>query len=456
MLGVLALAGCASMQGPVAPPQIAVPANWQAGQAVPDATALSAWWRRFGDPDLPPLVAQALAGNASVEAAQARLRQARAQRALSGAGLMPTLGSNASAQASHSEGRATSESYRMTLEAGFEPDPWGATAAGVRATDAAARASAATLAGTRVAVAAEVAIDLLQWRGTQARLAIAHDNLASQQQTLQITEWREQAGLVTPLDVAQARTAVAQTAAQIPALQASAGQSLNALAVLIGRPPGSLQAQLSASSVQPRAPADLALAFPAEVLRQRPDVYAAEQQLLAADARVAQADAQRLPSLSLGGSIGLNALSLGGLGSGAGVASLAASVSLPLLDGGRLRTQVRLQEAARDEAQAAYRSTVLSALQQVEDTLLSLRGAREQLARQQEAAAAARAAATLAAQRYASGLVDFQNVLQTQRSLLSAEDGAAATLTALNVQHVRLYQSLGGGWTPEQTESPTP
>ena len=181
---------------------------------------------------------------------------------------------------------------------------------------------------------------------------------------------------------------------------------------------------------------------------------AAEQQWLAAAARVEQADAERLPSLNLGGSIGLNALRLGDLASG-GVASLLASVSVPLFDGGRLRAQVHAQEAARDEAEANYRTTLLSALQDVENALVGLGATREQLAAQQSALASARSAAQIAEQRYRSGLVDFQNVLQTQRTLLSAQDSVAGTTTLLATAHVRLYKALGGGWTPEPgTEQP--
>jgi NodT family efflux transporter outer membrane factor (OMF) lipoprotein len=300
-----------------------------------------------------------------------------------------------------------------------------------------------------------VALTLLQLRGTQAREAIARRNLASQQQTLQITQWRQEAGLVTQLDVEQARTAVEQTRAQLPALAGGAAQAMNALAVLTGRAPGALHAELSPQGdavALPAAPPGLVLAIPAEVLRQRPDVQAAEQQLLAATARVEQADAGRLPSLALGGSIGLSALSLGALGSGAGVASLLASVSVPVFDAGRLQAQVRQQEAARDEAAAGYRATVLAALQEVEDALVSLRATREQLAAQQAAATAARAAATLADLRYRSGLVDFQNVLQTQRTLLLADDSLIGYTTTLATEHVRLYKALGGGWTPTPEE----
>lgn len=450
---LLCLAGCASLQQPAESPFAdPTPATWTATTASAQASDLSAWWSHFGDPALPPLVEQALLFNTNVAAAQARLRQARAQRLLADANLAPNVTGSGSAQTSRVEGREASEQYRASLDAGWELDLWGAGAAGVRAAEAGSRASSLTLAQTRVAVAAEVALTLLQLRGTQAREAIARRNLASQQQTLQITKWRQEAGLVTQLDVEQARTAVEQVRAQLPLLAASSAQAMNALAVLTGRAPGALHAELAPQSPDavalPATPPDLALAIPAEVLRQRPDVLAAEQQLLAAAERVEQADAQRLPSLQLGGSIGLNALSLGALGSGAGVASLLASVSVPVFDAGRLQAQVQQQEAARDEAAAGYRATVLAALQEVEDALVALNATREQLAAQQAAATSARAAATLADLRYRSGLVDFQNVLQTQRTLLLADDGLAGTTTTLATDHVRLYKALGGGWTP--------
>jgi len=459
---MLGLSGCASLQQPAAaPPALQVPAAWSgtAGtSSVTAAAALASWWERFDEPALPPLVEQALAGSTDIAAAQARLRQARAQRDLTAAGRTLSLSGGGSAQASRSEGTATTQRYGASIDARWEADLWGGSAAGLRAADATAEASAVTLDGTRVAVAAEVALNLLQLRGTQARLANARANLASQQQTLQIVQWRADAGLVTQLDVEQAKTAVEQTRAQIPALESSASQAMNALAVLTGRAPGAL-----ADTLQPRTPAaapttppDLALALPAEVLRQRPDMRTAELRLLAAAARVDQADAQRLPSLSLGGSIGLNALSLTGLGSAPAAASLLASISMPLFDGGRIRAQVRQQEAARDEAEISYRATLLAALQEVEDSLVSIRATREQLAAQQAAAASALNAAQIAEQRYRSGLVDFQNVLQTQRTLLSAQDGVAATATTLATLHVRLYKALGGGWTPDTATVASP
>lgn len=446
------LAGCASYRQPSDAPPVPVPTQWASGAPAGEPAELAAWWQRFGDAELTALVGEALRLNTSVAAAQARLRAARAQRDLAASALQPTVSAGAGAQASAREGLPSSRAVTASVDARWEPDLWGGARAGVDAAEAELRASAATLAGTQVQVAAEVALAYLELRGTQARLATGLANLASQQQTLRITQWRAQAGLVNQLDVEQARTAVEQTRAQVPVLEGAIARTVDAIAVLTGQPPGALRARLASPAPLPAAPPDLALAFPADVLRQRPDVAAAAQRVLAARARIEHADAQRLPSLALGGSIGLSALTLSGLGSGAGVASIAASVAVPVFDGGRLEAQVRAQEAGLDEAHAAYRAAVLAALQEVEAALVSLRAAREQLAGQQAAAESARRAAQLADFRYRSGLVDFQAVLQTQRTQLALEDAATATATEVVAQHVRLYKALGGGWHPDDAE----
>jgi outer membrane protein TolC len=279
----------------------------------------------------------------------------------------------------------------------------------------------------------------LQLRGQQSQLAIAQTNLTSQQETLQLTDWRAQAGLTTSLEVEQARTAVEQTRAEIPTLQASIAASQHSLAVLTGQAPTALVSPLGAAAPIPRAPEQLAMAFPADTLRQRPDVRAEEARIAAALARVEVADAARYPTFSIGGSLGLSAVTLAGLTNGASVlSSLLASVSLPVLDGGANAATLRAQKAALVQAQASYQSTVLTALQEVEDAL----------------------AALLARQRYTSGLIDFQTVLSTQRTLLSAQNSVANTLTDLGTGHVRLYKALGGGWQPDaaaaQAATPAP
>ena len=207
----------------------------------------------------------------------------------------------------------------------------------------------------------------------------------------------------------------------------------------------------------PAARGDLVLGIPADTLRQRADVRAAEYQVAAALARVGQAQAQRWPSFAIGGSLGLSALSAAALTNGASVlGSLLASVSLPVFDGGASRAQVRVQQAALAQAQEVYRAAVLGALKDVEDTLVALRGDRQRLASLRIASDAAGAAALLARQRYSSGLVDFQTVLETQRNALATQDGVVGVHADIGKDQVRLFTALGGGWrmTDELMDAP--
>ena len=454
---MLALAGCASVAPRRAEPvAVDVPADWSVADvsATTGASSLAQWWLRFDDPLLARLVAQALQANTDVKSAQAALRQARALRDVSAAALLPAVGSSASAQRSKSGDNSAINHFNAGLDASWELDIFGANRSALAASDATAQASAASLGDVQVSIAAEVALNYITLRGTQARLAIADANLASQQETLQITQWRLQAGLVTSVEAEQARAATEQTRAQLPVLQTTIEQTRHALAVLTGQPPAALSSVLAATSPVPQAADDLVLSFPAETLRQRPDVRAAEHQVTAALARVSQADAARMPNFKLGGSLGLSALTLGSLTSGASVVSaLLASVSLPVFDGGALRAQVRAQQAALDQARVAYQATILTALKDVEDALVALRGDRERLLRLQNAAEAASNAALMARQRYSSGLVDFQVVLETQRTQLNTQDSVASARADLSADLVRLYKALGGGWNPDGSDA---
>lgn len=451
LLGLSACAGLSPVHGTGDPTVLAVPAQW--GAAPPsagEAAALADWWQRFQDPTLTGLVTQTLKANSSVQSAQAALRQARAQRDAQAAANGPSITASGSVQRSQNGNADASTRYQAGFDASWEPDLFGGNRATLDAAEASARAAAASLGDVQVSLAAETAVAYIELRGLQARLAIAQRNLQAQQETLQITRWRVQAGLASSLDLEQAVTATEQTRAQIPALQSGIGQSQNALAVLTGQPPGAPSAALVTPAAIPAPPADLALSFPADTLRQRPDVRAAGEQVEAARARLSAAEAARYPSLRLSGSLGLSALGLGSLTDGASVVrSLLASVSAPLFDGGALRAQAQAQQAAVDQAQAGLRGAMLAALKDVENALLALQGDRERLVRQQAAAEAAAHAELLARQRYQSGLIDFRTVLDTQRSLLSAQDSVASTQASLSADHVRLYKALGGGWRPD-------
>ena len=455
----MALAGCASVLVTPDPHlnHVAVPATWSNGTAAPAPASLAGWWQRFKDPQLTALVTQALERNSDVRTAQAALLQARAQRDVVAAGLLPTVDASASAQRSRTGSRSAVNSYQAGFDASWEPDIFGGVTSGVAAADADSRAAASSVANIQVSIAAEVAVTYIALCDLESRLAIARDNLASQEETLQIAQWRAQAGLTTSLDVEQARTSTEVTRAQIPVLGASIVQSRSSLAVLTGVAPEALQSSLRVPTVVPTADDELALAFPAETLRQRPDVRRAEDQVRAAASRVTQADAARYPTFRLGGTLGLSALTLGGLGGGdALVRILLGSLSVPVYAGGALTAQVRAQEAALVQARVAYEAVVLGALKEVEDALAALSTSRERLAALQRAAEAARNASLLARFRYNSGLIDFQSVLQTQVTQLSVEDSVAAAQGEIGAAYVHLYKALGGGWQPESAAAVAP
>jgi len=424
--------------------------NTEAMAEPPAAAAvnpMALWWQRFNDPLLSTLVSAALQANTSVRSAQAALQQARAVRDLNSAGLLPTVFATGSAQRSRSDAVDASNSWQVGLDASWELDVFGGKRNTLNAAEADAQALQATLGDVLVSVAAEVALAYVQLRGLQAQLMISGNNLKSQQETLQITDWRAQAGLTTSLEVEQARTASEQTSALLPVLQASIAKTSHSLAVLTGQTPQALQLQLKEPLAIPQVAESLALDIPAETLRQRPDVRAAELRVQAALERVSAADAARYPAFSIGGSVGLNALTLGALGSGTGlVSALLGSVSVPLFDGGAAKSQVLAQEAALEQARAGYQSVVLNGLKDVEDALVALSGDRERLTHLQSAAVAAGNADLLAQYRYRSGLIDFQTVLQTQRTLLVTQDSVASATADVSADHVRLYKALGGGW----------
>lgn len=429
---------------------VSVPAQWSVAAVRPDQppTDLVSWWERFGDAKLSALIEEALNHSPTVQAAVAALRQSRALAGVAAASLAPSASGSASVQRSYTDAQGYRNSFGLGLDASWEPDLFGGLRAGVNAAEADARAAEMALANVQVSLAAEVALAYIDLRNQQARLKIARENLAAQDDTLQIARWRNQAGLVSSLDVEQALAAAEQTRAQVPLLQTALSQARNRLAILTGRAPADLAA-LPVAPV-PLPPDNLALAFPTDTLRQRPDVRQAEAQVQAAYASTKQADAERYPSLRLGGTIGLQSLTLGSLFNGSStIGSLLAGLTQPIFDGGAIAGRLQAQEAALEQARAAYGTRVLEALQDVEDALAALQGDRERVGSLNAAATAARNADLLARQQYQAGLIDFNTTLQSQRTLLSAQDAQASVTASLAADHVRLYKALGGGWSPE-------
>jgi NodT family efflux transporter outer membrane factor (OMF) lipoprotein len=463
VLLTLVLTGCAAVGPDYQAPAATAQAVWQtrppgATDAAP--ADLGRWWTRLGDTQIDGLIAAALLANPDLAAAQARLRAARARQLQSEAALGPSVSARGSVSRSKNGEVAASNLYSAGFDAGWEIDLFGGKRRGVEAARADQDSAEASLQDAQVSLIAELALNVISLRDAQARLNIARANLAVQQETLQLVAWRVQAGLASAVDSEQARSILAQTQAQIPLLQTSVTEAAYRIEILLGRPPGALGAELAAVHPLPVVPAALALGIPADTLRQRPDVRAAERTLAAETARIGVAEAARYPSLQLSGSLGTDALTLGALGA-AGTLSrtLSASLAGVLFDGGQLRQQVEAQKAVQAQALAAWRRQVLVALQDVENALVELVNNTARRDALQVAAQAAGNAATLARQRYQSGLIDFQTVLDTQRTLLSTQDSLASADAERVSTFIRLYKALGGGWQnspPAATLSPAP
>lgn len=437
-------------------PDIDLPTQWSRSLVLQEDTPtqttndLTQWWQRFNDPSLSVFIGQALQANNEVGMAQAVLLQSRAIRDVSSAGMFPSIDASASAQRSKIGSGSADNSFRAGFDAAWEPDIFGGKRNALRSSEANLEASTAKLADVQISIAAEVAVTYIQYRGAQTRLAIAQDNLVSQLETLQITNWRVQAGLLTSLEAEQARAASEQIKAQIPLLETNIAQLEHALALLCGQTPNALHPQLAEIRPVPLPESELSMSIPAKTLRQRPDVRAAEHQVSAAWAKVKQVDAARYPNFQISGSVGWRALTVGALGNSASLlASILGNVSMPLFDAGAGRAQVRAEQAVLEQARISYRSTVLVALKEVEDAIIALNGNRQRLLRTRSAVEASANAALMARQRYNSGLVDFQTVLETQRSMLNTQDALASTATDLSADHVRLYKAFGGGWQPD-------
>lgn len=461
LLSLLSLTACAKVGPNYVPPTHDIPETWSRldPAAAPGTSAAAVedirqWWLALNDPLLSRLVNEALLANPELRGAQARLREARARRGVAASERFPEVAASGSGSRSRSSEEtgsgATNELFRVGFDASWELDLFGSIRRNIEAAEADFEASLASLQDTRVSLAAEVALNYIEVRTLQIRLGIARDNLASQTETLQLTDWRAQAGLVSSQDVEQARTSREQTRAQIPSLETSLAEAEHRLDILLGKPPGMLHNRLAASRNLPEIPEQLAVGIPADTLRQRPDVRAAERTLAAQTALVGVAEAARYPAFNLSGSIGLEALTLGALGnSGSSASSLLTGITAPIFNAGRLRSQVDIQDAVREQAEVAYEQTVLNALQDVEDALVALARNGERLEALSIAAESANNAAQLARQRYSAGLIDFQPVLDTQRSVLSVEDSLASARGEGLLALIRLYKSLGGGWSPQ-------
>ncbi len=446
------LSGCTSADRAVS--ELAAPTAWEQGASgALDAEALSTWWRQFRDPVLDQLVAKGLASNTDLRIALARIDESKARRGMTRSALLPSLNGSADARVrwnrdARTDLETSSDSYAGALDAGWEIDWSGKLRKALRAADADLAVAAENHRAAQVAVAAEIADAYVSLRVAEAQLGVIRRNVGASAETAEMTRWREQAGEGTALATQQAESSLRQARASIPGVEEGAAQARHRIELLAGTTPGSLNGLLAGGRSIPNPPAKLAAGIPADALRNRPDVRAAEQALLAAAARTQAAEREQLPSLSLGGTIGVEALSAGRIFSPElAAASAAGQLTAPIFNGGRLREAIRLQSAQERQALVAWEAAVLGALSEVEDALVAVRKSDQRLALLSEAVQSAREAESLARLNFQAGEIDVLDVLVAQRTLLSLEESQAIAEGNRASAHIQLYKALGGGWT---------
>lgn len=432
-------------------PDLPTPEAWRNPPAQTSAAWPSAdWWQGFGSPQLDRYMEEAKAANNDLAAAMARVRQADAQARIAGAPLLPSVGLTADAvharQPSARTGlMQTGTSYSPGLTASYELDFWGKNAAASRAADQLLAASRYDRETVALTVMTGVATSYFHTIELRDRLQVAEGNLASASQTLEGLRRQQRAGIVNALDTAQQETVVATLSAAVPPLRQQYGQSLDALAILIGKTPEQIEianetlAQLSHPEVRP--------GLPSALLARRPDVANAEAQLISANANIQAARAAYFPSITLTADGGFVSSALSDvLKPSNAIYSLTAGLTQPIFEGGKLDGQFDLAQARYDELLADYRKAVLSALGNVEDALIALQQTADQEQREAQAVATAQRAYDFARAQMKAGTINILTVLNTENALFSAQDILVQAKSAHLQALVNLYGALGGGW----------
>ena len=436
-------------------PPIPLPTEWNApvayaGNGAPDAVWPEAdWWRGFGSPRLDELIAQAQLGNDDLAAAMARVQEADAQLRIAGAPLLPTVDLGADATRERSSvpggGLGVYNVFNPMLTASYELDFWGKNRAARDAARAAAVASRYDRQTVALTVVSSVATAYFQALELRDRLQVARQNLENGEKILRGLTFEQEVGTATGLDVAQQATVVALLYAAIPPLEQQFRQTVYALAVLIGRTPESIDVTDGTLTALKRPP--VVPGLPSTLLSRRPDVAAAEQQLIAANADITVARAELFPTIELTASGGYESSMLSSLVSPANRAyALSAGLTQPIFHGGALRGELAYSKARYAELASTYHKTVLTAFSNVEGALVAARRTADQEKRQAEAVAKAKRAYEFAQIQMSAGTVNILTVLNTENALFGAQDALVQVQYSRLQALVDLFTALGGGW----------
>lgn len=469
--GLAVVGGCAV--GPnYVEPVIDSPANWSGESAAAAASSvgdLRAWWSQLGDARLDALVDRALAGNLDLKEAEARVRETRALRGIAASALLPTLdtsagysrredspntGSNVGGFARGGDGY---DQYTAGFDAGWELDFFGRVQRSVEASDADIQAAQYARHDVMVILTSEVARNYIELLTTQRRLQITRANEKLQQETLDLTKSRFDAGLTSELDVARAQANLQTTRAQVPSLENQIQRSIHRLGVLIGKHPGTLIGELKEMAGLPVAPKMIAAGLPSELLRRRPDLRNAERQLAAQTARIGVATADLYPKITLAGNVGWSANKFATLFDASSVGyGIGPSVSWNIFDYHRIRSNITAQGAKAEQLVTRYERAVLNAFGEVEDAISGFNFEQQRSTSLSLAADATRRSVDLAQELYKNGLTDFNAVLDAQRQLLLIQDQEIQSQGLVVTSSVALFKALGGGWSEAGPQSDAP
>jgi NodT family efflux transporter outer membrane factor (OMF) lipoprotein len=514
LAALLALIASGCMTGPdYARPDIATPEDWVSEKAGCVSSApgdITAWWTQFNDPVLDSLIARAVESNFDVRAAASRVREARAARGVVAASLLPSVNAGASLKRSqgpeqnlsggppvsgsigfgpgglsrtinirgrnvsisHTASAAggttgltisptggaadrTSDLFSLGFDASWEMDVFGGNRRAVEAADADLEAVVEAERHVLVSLVAEVALNYIDLRAAQNRLAITQRNIKAQSETVKLTAARYDAGLSSELDAVRARSLLAVFEGQVPLLGQQVASAIYRLGVLLGGEPGMLLAELEPAAPLPAVPAEIPVGLPSELLKRRPDIRVAERQLAAENARIGVAMADLYPKFFLTGGVSGQSNVVGSaLNNANQLWSFGPSVSWPIFQGGRIRANIEVQNERQEQALIRYEQTIMQALADVETSLVSFNS--EQVYRRsvQDAVSANQRAVSLANERYARGLEGFLNALQAQRDLFVSEDQLVQSESIILANLVSLFKSLGGGWDPAALSAP--
>jgi NodT family efflux transporter outer membrane factor (OMF) lipoprotein len=464
LVATFLLGGCTALGPDFVKPEVAEEDDWLEKNEEISSAALDAaeWWKVFNDPVLDTLIEKAYRQNLPLQIAGLRIFEARAQLGIAVGLQYPqsqTAGGSASAVGVSenspnfsSQADDTFRNYQAGFDAAWELDFWGRFRRGIESADANLSASVADYDNALVSLTAEVARVYVNIRILEERLKIAFDNIKLQQKSLRIATVRYMNGATTELDVQQAKTNLAGTRAQVPVLTRQLRQAKNALSVLMGMPPAELSGLLGEPGTIPVAPEQVAAGIPAELLRRRPDVRQAELQAASQSALIGVAETDLYPSFSLLGSIGFQTSDTG-ISSASDLFnsdslgySVGPAFSWNILNYGRLRNNIRIQDARYQQTIVNYQNTVLTAYQEVEDAMVGFIQASEESGIRAEGTQSAKRSTKLSNIQYREGTVDFQRVIDSERTLVLQQDLWTQARGDISLNLIAMYKALGGGW----------